>query len=59
MKDIKTEKGKKINRKTLIVTLDIERRTMLVNQVHGLVSVAFPEFLPACALHADRCVLSV
>ena len=24
MKDIKTEKGKKINRKTLIVTLDIE-----------------------------------
>jgi len=76
VKDIKTEKGKKINRKTLIDIIElgnyltvvipegpsaelrrltqareraIERRTMLVNQVHESVSVVFPEFLPACA----------
>ena len=53
MKDIKTEKGKKINRKTLTLTLDIERQTMLVNQVHGLVSVVFPEFF-ACLCVARR-----
>src|SRR3990167_6521504 len=72
VKDIKTEKGKKINRKTLIDIIElgnyltvvipegpsaelrrltqareraVGRRTMLVNQVHGLVSVIFPEFL--------------